>query len=43
MNTTDPTPHTPAEAHTMPARKHGSTGLVIDVSGIRTASTRRTA
>lgn len=34
---------TPAEAHTMPARKHGSTGLVIDVSGIRTASTRRAA
>lgn len=29
---------TPAEAHTMPARKHGRTGLVIDVSGIRTAS-----
>lgn len=29
---------TPAEAHTMPARKHGSTGLVIDVSGIKTAS-----
>lgn len=29
---------TPAEAHTMPARKHGSTGLVVDVSGIKTAS-----
>lgn len=29
---------TPAEAHTMPARKHGATGLVIDVSGIRTRS-----
>lgn len=29
---------TPAEAHTMPARKHGATGLVVDVSGIRTAS-----
>lgn len=34
---------TPAEAHTMPARKHGSTGLVIDVSGIRTASVTRRA
>lgn len=29
---------TPAEAHTMPARKHGKTGLVVDVSGIKTAS-----
>lgn len=29
---------TPQDAHAMPARKHGATGLVIDVSGIRTAS-----
>ena len=29
---------TPEEAHSMPARKHGTTGLVIDVSGIRTRS-----
>lgn len=29
---------TPAEAHTMPARKHSATGVVVDVSGIRTAS-----
>lgn len=29
---------TPAEAHAMPARKHGKTGLVVDVSGIKTAS-----
>ena len=29
---------TPADAHAMPARKHGTTGLIIDVSGIRTAS-----
>lgn len=29
---------TPAEAHPMPARKHSATGLVVDVSGIRTRS-----
>lgn len=29
---------TPSEAHTMSARKHGTTGVVIDVSGIRTRS-----
>ncbi|HEX7349620.1 hypothetical protein [Brachybacterium sp.] len=34
---------TPAEAHAMPARKHGPTGLVVDVSGIRTRSIRRAA
>ena len=34
---------TPQDAHTMPARKHGSTGLVVDVSGIRTRSVIRRA
>lgn len=29
---------TPQEAHAMPARRHGTTGLVVDVSGIRTRS-----
>lgn len=29
---------TPAESHAMTARRHGSTGLVVDVSGIKTRS-----